>query len=335
MSIENLSPSQSASFGAVIGALVGDAAGGVLELLGHRPTRHDIDHAMTFPGGGVFDLAPGQFTDDGEMTVTLVNALVENGGQYELEAVAKSYSEWADSKPFDIGIATSSALKYVDQSPGKISHSILRNAALTNSESKANGSLMRATPLGIVACAFDENRAIEIAMSDSRLTHPHIVCQQATAAYTLAIRHLILYPKDQNGALASVRYYLEKTQSEVFDWFEDAMSGELPDGKPNMGFVKIGFTHAFFHLKEKSGFRSSITQTLALGGDTDTNACIVGGLIGAYYGFDKLIGNDANRIAIYKVLDCDVQSGQPRPSKYTSKNLVNQLSALVSKAPFV
>ena len=114
MTIENLSPSQSASFGAVIGALVGDAAGGVLELLGHRPTRHDVDHAMTFPGGGVFDLAPGQFTDDGEMTVTLVNALVENGGVYELEAVAKSYSDWAESKPFDIGIAPSAHWNKLD-----------------------------------------------------------------------------------------------------------------------------------------------------------------------------------------------------------------------------
>ena len=172
-------------------------------------------------------------------------------------------------------------------------------------------------------------------MPATHAAHTERSCQQATAAYTLAIRHLILYPKDQSGALASVRYYLEKTQSEVFDWFEDAMSGELPDGKPNMGFVKIGSTHAFYHLKEKSGFRSSITQTLALGGDTDTNACIVGGLIGAYYGFDRLISNDANRTAIYKVLDCDVQLGQPRPSKYTSKNLVNQLSALISKTPFV
>jgi ADP-ribosylglycohydrolase len=177
--------------------------------------------------------------------------------------------------------------------------------------------------------------AIAIAMSDARLTHPHITCQQATAAYTLAIRHLILNPKDQAGALESVRSYLETTQGEVFEWFEDAMSGELPDGRPNMGFVKVGFIHAFFHLKEKTGFRSSITQTLALGGDTDTNACIVGGLIGAFYGVEKLINNDSNRTAVFKVLDCDVRKGQPRPPQYTSSNLVEQLNTLVAKAPFV
>jgi ADP-ribosylglycohydrolase len=334
MTFENLSLSQSASIGAVMGALVGDAAGGVLEFLGRRPTRQDIDHAMTFPGGGVFDLAPGQFTDDGEMTMALINALAENNGVYDQDLVARSYSDWADSKPFDIGNATSSALKHVDRSSEKISEVVLRNSALSNSESKANGSLMRATPLAIASCCSDEVGAIAIAMSDARLTHPHIVCQQATAAYTLAIRHLILNPKDQKGSLESARSYLESTQSEVFEWFEDAMSGELPDGNPNMGFVKIGFTHAFFHLKEKTGFRSSITQTLALGGDTDTNACIVGGLIGAYYGVEKLINNDSNRAAVFKVLDCDPNKGQPRPPQYTSSNLVTQLTKLVSNAQF-
>jgi ADP-ribosylglycohydrolase len=290
---------------------------------------------MTFPGGGVFDLAPGQFTDDGEMTMALVNALAENNGVYDQDVVARSYSDWADSKPFDMGNATSSALKHVDRSSQKVSEVVLRNAAHSNSESKANGSLMRATPLAIATCGCNEAGAIAIAMSDAKLTHPHIVCQQATAAYTLAIRHLILNPKDQKGSLESVKTYLENTQSEVFEWFEDAMLGDLPDGNPNMGFVKIGFIHAFFHLKEKSGFRSSITQTLALGGDTDTNACIVGGLIGAYYGVEKLISNDSNRMAIFKVLDCDVQRGQLRPSQYTSSNLVSQLNSLVSRVPFI
>ena len=80
---------------------------------------------MTFPGGGVFDLAPGQFTDDGEMTMALVNALAENNGVYDQDAVARSYSDWADSKPFDMGNATSSALKHVDRSSQKVSEILL------------------------------------------------------------------------------------------------------------------------------------------------------------------------------------------------------------------
>ena len=31
-----------------------------------------------------------------------------------------------------------------------------------------------------------------------------------------------------------------------------------------------------------------LKETIRVGGDTDTNACIVGGMIGAYVGFSKL-----------------------------------------------
>jgi len=60
----------SAAKGAVLGALIGDAAGGILEFMGRPPTPKEARNALKrMPGGGVFGLAPGQFTDDGEMTV--------------------------------------------------------------------------------------------------------------------------------------------------------------------------------------------------------------------------------------------------------------------------
>jgi galactokinase/mevalonate kinase-like predicted kinase len=39
--------------GAVIGALIGDAAGGVLEFIGRAPTQVEVAHALNMPGGGV------------------------------------------------------------------------------------------------------------------------------------------------------------------------------------------------------------------------------------------------------------------------------------------
>ena len=53
-------------------------------------------------------------------------------------------------------------------------------------------------------------------------------------------------------------------------------------------FVRIGFTHAFFHLLEQSTFENALRETLAGGGDTDTNACIVGALLGALHGIDGI-----------------------------------------------
>jgi ADP-ribosyl-[dinitrogen reductase] hydrolase len=44
----------------------------------------------------------------------------------------------------------------------------------------------------------------------------------------------------------------------------------------------------FFYLKSDISYRKAIEDMLAQGGDTDTNAAIVGGLIGAKYGIDAI-----------------------------------------------
>lgn len=44
-------------------------------------------------------------------------------------------------------------------------------------------------------------------------------------------------------------------------------------------------------LQTKTPYLDAITQTLQRGGDTDTNACIVGGLIGALWGTDGIPEN--------------------------------------------
>ena len=55
---------------------------------------------------------------------------------------------------------------------------------------------------------------------------------------------------------------------------------------PNTGFVRIAFTHAFRHLRAETAYAEALRERLAGGGDTDTNGCIVGGLLGALHGED-------------------------------------------------
>jgi ADP-ribosylglycohydrolase len=52
-------------------------------------------------------------------------------------------------------------------------------------------------------------------------------------------------------------------------------------------------------------------------GDTDTNAAIAGALLGAYYGYDKIIENDITRENIDILLKCDTTQGDiVRPYDY-------------------
>lgn len=299
--------------GCLLGALIGDAAGATLEFLGHRPTDEDLDRALAMSGGGVFRLAPGQITDDGELTLALAHALIDGNGTYDLDKVAARYKAWFDSGPFDIGGTTHSALSVRVQGGFSLGEAMKRRAQAHSMGSKANGALMRASPLGIWAARQTVDKAVRVARADACLTHPNPSCQWANVAYVLAIRHLMLCEGDSSGAILAARDALEagleEGAEEVLGWLDDACAGKLPDCHPQAGYVRIAFTHAFHHLLVGSGYEQALRQVLAGGGDTDTNACIVGGLIGAQLGEASLPVpmKDAVR-------SCDTRRGRKRPN---------------------
>ena len=315
VSAVSLTPAQSAGHGAVWGALVGDAAGAVLEFCDGAPSDRDVAHALQMPGGGVFGVAPGQVTDDGELAIALAQALAANGGRYVASTVSAAYVDWAESNPFDIGSACRSAFGH-GRTGRALTKMCQQEALAFNAASQANGALMRVTPLAVAAAAWTAQAAARWAAFDAALSHPHPICQQANAAYVLAIRHLVRAPKDHAGAINASREYLQSVQSEVAHWLHDALHGRLPDAKWQMGFVRHGFTRAFFHLHQGSSFHAAIGHTLSAGGDTDTNACIVGGLMGAYWGATQLLQDELTQGMFKSVMQCDTRQGQSRPHKF-------------------
>ena len=300
--------------GALLGALIGDAAGATLEFLGREPNSDEIDHALTLPGGGVLSVAPGQITDDGELTLALARALV-GSDEYPIERVASNYLRWISSAPFDVGNATRMAMDCNRLGPTQVHLQVQTNALAHNRDSKANGALMRSSPLGIWSVRLNERETVDAAISDAGLTHPNPTCQWANAAYICALRHLTLFPGDAHGAYQAALRALAEDQTasagsiEVRAWLDDAQAGRLPACHPMAGFVRIGFTHAFFHLLAESTFEQALRATLAGGGDTDTNACIVGALVGALHGIDGIPTS-----LVDGVLRCDTRLGHSRPA---------------------
>lgn len=58
--------------GSIVGAFVGDAAGAYLDNYRGEITVDLVKKALAFPGGGLFELGPGQITDDSEMAMCLL-----------------------------------------------------------------------------------------------------------------------------------------------------------------------------------------------------------------------------------------------------------------------
>ncbi len=272
--------------GAIVGALVGDAAGATLEFLGKLPSKLQVLNAMKMPGGGAINVAPGQFTDDGELTVTLANVLKTTipTDPYPIERVALAYSDWYKSGPFDIGQtcgrAFGSTERVAERDASKL---MMKKAKEYNMYSEANGALMRSTPIAVYYSNQPPLKIAEYARQDAMLSHPNEVCQDCNAIYTVAIAHLIQHPGDAQGAIEIAESI--PACDKVKSWLQGGFEGGCDK---NIGHVKHAFTLAFTHLRKKTSYEMAIYDTLLEGGDTDTNAAIVGGLIGALHGYESI-----------------------------------------------
>ncbi len=81
---------------------------------------------------------------------------------------------------------------------------------------------------------------------------------------------------------------------------------------PTAGWARWGLTLAFHHLRRGTPFEDSIRLTLCRGGDTDTNAAIVGGMAGAMHGAAAIPGYMLTPVLRYQGR-AEQGGGVPRP----------------------
>jgi ADP-ribosylglycohydrolase len=305
--------------GALLGAFVGDASGATLEFLGRKPSAQDVEKALSMVGGGCWRVAPGQITDDGELALCLARSLA-SAQAVDRDKIARAYVDWFHSQPFDCGTTTSKAFGQ-SANRARVTADLLEECARRrNMASKANGALMRSIGLGIWSWRLSPEDAAKAARDDARLSHPNPSCQHANAAYVVAVRHLVF----SGGALRAASAALDdESAEEVRSWLREAESGSSPPYHPNDGFVRIAFTHAFRHLMLGTPFVAALRETLGGGGDTDTNGCIVGGLMGALDGEEGI--PERMRTAVLK---CDTTRGRPRPGFFSTRDAASLADGL-------
>jgi len=305
----------------IIGALVGDAAGAVLEGY-HNITEEMVDHALTMPGGGKLQVGPGQITDDGELTLSLWRAIQNNPPSLGLPIpnIIKSYQDWYNSFPFDIGRTCSLAFEISDEDIEEYKKQVFQ----FNKGSQANGSLMRATAIASWVAPYLEigpEKAAEFAMEDAQLSHPNIICQETNAIYVYTIVNLIrgISPKD---ALQYTSEFVEMNDFSpiVKQWFfKESLEIKDINVTIQIGHVRWGFVLAFYFLRNPTiSYEDAIRITLLKGGDTDTNACIIGGLVGTYQSIPSFMKDPVF------IFDCTKQK-MLRPREYSVRNMI-QLS---------
>ncbi len=317
----------------MLGALVGDAAGATLEFCHQKITEEMALKAMTMPGGGNIRVGPGQITDDGELTLTLWRSLnsLETSNIAPILTIMKGYKDWYESCPFDMGRTCSLAFEtFYDFFKGQHIHTLQGckdTIKKINDGSEANGALMRATAIAtwiVTTPSGNVKIGVECAKEDARLSHPSIVCQEVNAIYVFAIINL-LQGKSPIETLKLTDDFVDSeniTSEKVKYWyFEESLDISNLDATRQIGHVRWGFVMAIYFLRNPHiTFEEAIKITLIKGGDTDTNAAIVGGMVGAYHTIPEYM------LKPVLEFDCTVNGRHhKRPAEYCVKNVIGHL----------
>ncbi len=261
--------------GCLLGQLAGDALGSLVEFQAPEQIRQEYpDGVRELAAGGTWNTIAGQPTDDSELALSLARMLAEHR-RYDSERARKAYVSWLNSGPFDCGMTISSGLR-----------------GQPNPASQANGAMMRISPLGIFGANHHLARVADWAREDAALTHPHPICREANALFTMAISQAVRAECDARELYRRIAGWAEDMT--VDGSLLRAIQGAATAPPRNYdyvyqrGWVLTAFHNVLWQLSHAPSLEEAVVDTVMRGGDTDTNAAICGALLGAVYGRDAI-----------------------------------------------
>ena len=309
-------PRLSRARGCILGQFAGDALGSLVEFQSPDEIHRSYPNGVReLADGGTWNTIAGQPTDDSEMALLLARMLTERG-DYDPDAALQAYQFWLDSDPFDCGMTISAGL-----------------GGCPNTNSQANGAMMRISPLGI----FGANHPLEIvgkwARQDAALTHPNPVCLQANSLFTMAIAHAIASGCEAGKLYQNIKQWAADLAVDpaLMDAIQGAAEARPADYVQQQGWVLIAFRNALWQLLNAPSFEAGVVDTVMRGGDTDTNAAICGALLGAVYGLDAIPAQWVDQ-----VLNCRPKAGhpgvnRPRPECFWPVDALELAEGLIGK----
>lgn len=276
---------------AILGWMIGDALGTTLEFKNHLEAKQILSKYSNFVEGlvgkGPFHCVPGQFTDDTEMGLAIMSIL-NKYGYYHQEKVANKYHQWYQSYPKDIGNTIRNTVQY------STANKMINAAKKFNSQSLSNGFLMRLPPLIVFYSNEPPEKLITVIKLDIKLTHSHPEAEYIALVYGLMLKKAILgYSANEvyqfgshlsgpKSDLLTNLFYCVAKNRDYFEYQNQRYTLETI-GESNIGFVGYAFWLLLLSLRKFTSYHHCILWIVSLGGDTDTNACIVGAVMGALY----------------------------------------------------
>ena len=260
--------------GVLLGLAVGDALGAPLEF---QPARTPDHYLTEMVGGGWQKLAPGEWTDDTQQALCIVESLLTKR-VFDPDDIARRFVVWMESKPKDIGLHTRRVLDAIQH--GDPWEEASREAQALNPDNAPNGSLMRCAPLALFFCRHPEYVA-SLSPVLSRITHVHPDCEWACVFLNVAIVGL-LTGLSRSEAVELAYTACDGASQALKDRIGSAMEPTC-EVAPT-GYVLDTLEVAVWAFLHTSNFEEAVITAVNRGADADTVGAVVGALAGARYG---------------------------------------------------
>lgn len=277
---------------AILGAAVGDALGVPLEFRSRAVRQgNPVTGMQEF---GTHNQPAGTWSDDTSMGLATIAGLVQ-AGSYDPECVMGQFVQWVEENRhtphgeiFDIGNATRSAIRrYQDGRP-------ITECGGTGESSNGNGSLMRILPIAL-AYANDPG-LIEKASEISSLTHAHERSRFCCAFYCLVVSDLMHGSSIREATkfaweVMDHRWEFSETERPRFEALHpERLFGKKEQEIGSSGHVIDTLEAALWVNAQHDNYAEAVLHAVNLGDDTDTTACVAGGLAGLIHGEASIPG---------------------------------------------
>jgi ADP-ribosyl-[dinitrogen reductase] hydrolase len=264
--------------GSLVGLAVGDALGAPLEF---QPARDPAEYVTDMIGGGWLKLLPGEWTDDTEMTLCVVESLLARR-VFDPDDIAGRFVAWMRTRPPDIGLHTGRVLNLIEQ--GTPWEAASREVQDNDSESAPNGSLMRCSPLALFFYRHPDFVA-ELSPVLSRITHAHPDCEWACVFLDVTIALLLVGHTGEDAVNAA--YDVCRDASDALrERINLAMEPDC-DVSPS-GWVLDTLQVALWAFLHSATFEGTLVTAVNRGADADTVGAVAGTLAGARYGLSGI-----------------------------------------------
>ncbi len=303
--------------GMFLGVAIGDALGVPVETYDDRRIAREYARITMYiqnPTHKWSSQKPaGMWSDDTQLTLAVAESLIETG-RIDLESQARWHLRLLDEFG-DLGLGGSTR-----EALAKLRQGIPPTESGKNANPKrgmGNALPMKCSPLGLYLATLTPKRASGRPWTDhagdivalAHMTHHTDAGGISAIAHAMAIRTCLRFPGTYPGAIS--KYLLGEVEDGLgaVAYFGPESPGghdlyrrleALGSLQPSLGYVTpqhwdallggdrfhVGYTLPFCYgmfLRNPDSV-GTIYDTVSAGGDTDTNASIVGGMLGAVHG---------------------------------------------------